>query len=78
MKNIPCQLDTEQRGWKYGKKKLGAACEYCMILVMMGDAQRVPPCGWEYPTIKFSSELQKWCKVMGLVIVKSTSAFTAS
>ena len=62
---------------KRGEEKLGAACEYCIIMVMMGDAYRVPPCGWEYPTLKSASELQKLFEVMGLVIVKTTSTFTA-
>ena len=30
---------------KERKEKLGTACEYCIILVMMGDTKRIPPCG---------------------------------
>ena len=62
---------------KRGEEKLGAACEYYITMVMMGDAYRVPPCGWEYPTLKSASELQKLFEAMGLVIVKTTSTFTA-
>ena len=45
-------------------------------LVMMEDAWRVHPCGWEYPTLKSVSELQKLFEIIGLVIVKSTFTFT--
>ena len=61
---------------KKRKEKLGTASEYCIILAMMEDTKRVPSCGWEYPTIKSASKLQKLFEVMGLVIVKSTSNFT--
>ena len=42
----------------------------------MGDAQRLPPCGWEDTTNKPASELQNLFEVMGLITVKSTSTFT--
>ena len=40
MKNIPCQEEAEQGGRKDENKNwaLGAACKYCIILVMMEDA----------------------------------------
>ena len=56
---------------------MGAACDYCIILLMMRDAQRLPPCGWEDPTHKSASELQIFFEVMKLIIAKSTSIFTA-
>ena len=56
---------------------MGAACDYCIILLMMRDAQRLPPCGWEDPTHKSASELQIFFEVMRLIIAKSTSIFTA-
>ena len=60
------------------KENLGAACDYCIILVMMGDAQRLPPCGLEDPSHKSASELQECFEVMGLIITnKLTSTFTA-
>ena len=62
---------------KRWKEKLRAAFDYWIILVVMGDSQIVPPCGWKDPTHKSASELQKLCEVMGVVIAKSTSTFTA-
>ena len=51
------------------KGKLGGACEYYIILAIIEDAQRVPPCKWEYPTLMSASELQKLFEIMGLVHV---------
>ena len=59
------------------KENLGAACDYCIILLMIRDAQRLPLCGWEDPTHKSASELQRFFEVMRLIIAKSTSLFTA-
>ena len=42
----------------------------------MGDALRLPPCGWEDTTNKSASELQNLFEVMGLITVNSTSTFT--
>ena len=62
---------------KRWKENMGAACDYCIILLMMRDAQRLPPCGWEDPTHQSASELQIFFEVMRLIIAKSTSIFTA-
>ena len=61
------------------KRKTGhwQQLEYCIILVMMEDAYSVSHCRWGYPNLKSASELQKLFEVMVLVIVKSTSTFTA-
>ena len=59
------------------KRKTGRSlqvCEYCILLVMIGDTQRVPPCG-QYPTLKSISDLKTLFEMMGLLIVKSTSNF---
>ena len=62
---------------KRWKENLEATLDYCIILVIMGNVQILPPCGWEDPTDKSASELQRFFEVMGLITVKSTSTFTA-
>ena len=62
MKTIPFQLEAERAGrWN---EKLEAVCEYWIILIMMEDALKVPPCRW-YLTFKSVSDLQKLFEVMG-------------
>ena len=62
---------------KRWKENLEETFDYCIILVIMANTQRLPPCGWEDPTHKSESELQRFFEVMGLITVKSTSTFTA-
>ena len=67
IKNIPCQVEPKRAWWKDEKKNWK---QFVNTDNTGYDWESIvsTPCGWEYPTIKSTSELQKLFEVIGLVL----------